>query len=99
MNLKKLALGAAAGAALLSAAPVFANPPGWAPAYGWRAPQRHPHYHYRAPAYVYYPARPVLVVPAPYYTAPRPVVVRAAPVIYGNIPVGPNVNIGFGVRF
>lgn len=87
MNLKKLALAAAAGATLLAAAPAFANPPHWAPAYGWRAPHHRPHYVYRAPAYVYVPA------PAPvYYYPPRPV-------IYGQVPVSPNLRIGFGVRF
>ena len=94
MNLKKLALATAAGAALLATAPAFANPPHWAPAHGWRAKHHHPHYVYRAPAYVYVPARPVYVpAPAPvYYYPPRPV-------IYGQVPVGPDVRIGFGVRF
>jgi hypothetical protein len=106
MKARTIALALAAGTTLLTAAPAFAQPPHHAPAYGWRAKHYHPHY-YRAPAYVYYPARPVVVVPAPYYYPPRPVVyypprpvvVPAAPVLYGNIPVSPNVNIGFGVRF
>ena len=91
MNLKRLALTAAAGTSLLAAAPAFADPPHWAPAYGWRAHNHYPHY-YRAPAYVYYPARPVVVAPPPaYYYTP-------APVLYGQIPVSPGVRIGFRVR-
>jgi len=108
MNLKKIALAAAAGTALLAAVPAFATPPHWAPANGWRARHypSHYYYHYRTPAYVVAP-RPVIVVPPPYsyapvapvVYAPRPVVVRPAPVIYGNIPIGSNAAIGFGVRF
>ena len=89
MKLKKLAL-AAAGAALLAAAPAFANPSHWAPAYGWRAKHFQPHY-YRAPAYVYYPAGPVVVAPPPYYYYYAP----PRPVIYGRVPVSPDIRIGF----
>jgi hypothetical protein len=93
MNLKRLSLAAAAGVSLLAAAPAFADPPHWAPAHGWRAQHHYPHYYYRAPAYVYYPARPVVIAPPPpaYYYAP-------APVIYGRIPVNPDLQIGFRVR-
>lgn len=92
MDLKKLALAAAAGTTLLVAAPVFADPPHWAPAHGWRAQHYQPrHYHYRAPAYVYYQPRPVYVPPpVVYYPPPRPV-------IYGNIPLDHGVRIGFAV--
>ena len=96
MDLKKLALAAAAGTTLLAAAPAFAHPPQWAPAYGWRAKPHHAHYYphyYRPPAYVYYPAQPVVVAPAEYYYAPP------RPVIYGQIPVGPDLRVSFGVRF
>jgi len=96
MNARKLALAIAAGSTLLVAAPAFATPPHWAPAHGWRAKPHHVHY-YRAPAYVYYPApRPVLVAPPAYYA---PAYYPPAPVIYGNIPISPNANIGFRVRF
>lgn len=101
MDLKKLALAAAAGTALLAAAPAFAHAPGWAPAYGWRAAPPRPHYVYRAPAYVYLPARPVyLRPPAPvYYARPAPVYYAPpAPVFYGKIPLSPGVQIGFRVR-
>ena len=92
MNARKIALAAAAGTALMAAVPAFANPPHWAPAYGWRAKHAYPHY-YRAPAYVYYPARPVVIAPPPpYYYAPP------APVFYGRIPVTPGVQVGFRVR-
>ena len=60
MNARKIALGLAAGAALMAAAPAFAHD------YGWRARHYHPHY-YRAPAYVYVPIRPLVVAPPPYY--------------------------------
>lgn len=82
MNWKKLALAAATGTAMLGASSAFANPPHWAPAYGW-----HPkHHHYRQ--------RPVVIyVPAPvYYYPPQ------RPVIYGHVPVNPAVRIGFGIR-
>ena len=90
MNSRKLALAFAAGASLLAAAPAFANPPQYAPAYGWRARPVYPYYYYRAPAYVYYAAPPVYVVP--------PTVVHVAPprpVIYGRFPVSHGVQIGF----
>ncbi len=91
MNLTKLALAAAAGSALLAAAPAFAHPPHWAPAHGWRAQHYRPHY-FRAPAYVYSPARPVVVAPPPYYYAPP------APVFYGRIPITPDLHVGFRLR-
>ena len=97
MRLKKLALLAAAGTTLLAAAPAFAHPPQWAPAHGWRTQvhhsHRHPHY-YRLPDYAYYPVPPVVIAPPPYYYAPPP-----RPVIYGRIPVNPNLRVDFGVRF
>jgi hypothetical protein len=69
----------------------FANPPHWAPAYGWRAH----HYHYYAP-------RPVYVVPAPrvVYAPPPPVVYPyyAAPVVVRPAPVYPAAP-GVSVRF
>jgi len=54
---------------LAASAPVLANPPHWAPAYGWR--EHRPH------VVRDYPARPVVV--APYYAPPR-VVYRPVPV-------------------
>ena len=96
MNFKKLALAAAAGTTLLAAAPVFADPPHWAPAHGWRAKHHHPHYvygyPYRVPAYVYYPPQPVYVPPPVVYYPPPP-----RPVIYGNIPLDRGTRIGFAV--
>lgn len=93
MTLKKLVLGIAAGASLLSAAPVFAHPPGWAPAHGWRAKHAQPYYpYYRAPAYVVVPARPVYVAPPPVVYVPPP-----RPVFYGTIPVSPGFQVGFRV--
>jgi len=89
VSLKKIVFAAAAAATLLSAAPAFAHPPGWAPAYGWRAPYRHPYYR---PAYVYAPPPVYYVQPAPVYYAPP------APVFYGQIPISPGVQIGFRVR-
>ena len=99
MNLKKIALATATGAALFAAIPAFAN--------GWD--HRHHARYYRAPAYGYYPARPVVVVPAPvyyvrpapvYYAPPAPVYYAPPrPVIYGQFPVGHNgrVSIGLGL--
>jgi hypothetical protein len=100
MNAKKIAIALAAGGTLLAAAPAFATPPHWAPAHGWRAKHHH-HHHYRGAAYVYYPARPVVVLPPRVVYAPPPPVYYAppAPVLYGHVPVGPNARVSFGVRF
>jgi hypothetical protein len=69
----------------------LANPPHWAPAYGWRA------HHYR-----YYAPRAVYVVPAPrvVYAPPPPVVYPyyAAPVVVRPAPVYPAAP-GVSVRF
>lgn len=80
---KKIAVLTAAGAALATAAPAFADPPYWAPAHGWRAK------HHREVVVVqhrpYYVARrvyvqaPVVVAPPVYY-APAP----AYGVVYGG---------------
>ena len=92
MNLKRIALSAAVGIGLLASLPAFAH--------GWGHGYRHSHYFHGAPAYVYYPAQPVVVMPPPVVYAPPPPVVYApaAPVIYGRIPVRPGVTVGFGVR-
>jgi len=96
MNWKKLAIAAAAGTALLGASSAFANPPHWAPAYGWHAKHRH-HYQPR-PVVIYAPA-PVYYAPPPvYYVAPPPRVVLPGPVIYGQVPVSPGVRVSFGMR-
>src|SRR5262245_5813324 len=64
----------------------LANPPHWAPAYGYRAK------HYSAPVRYYpaprpvYVARAVYVAPRPVYVAPRPVYVAPAPVVYAPHP-------------
>lgn len=102
MDLKKLALAAAAGATLFVAAPAFAQPPHWAPAHGWRAKHhqpRHHHYYYRAPAHVYYQPRPVYVPPPVAYYPPPPVVYYPPPrpVIYGQIPLDRGTRIGFAL--
>lgn len=104
MNLKKLALAAAAGTTLLAAAPAFADHRDhWTgPSDGWRAPYHRPHHshgyyrergYYMPPPPVYYtPPAPVYYSPpAPYYYAPR------SPVIYGRVPLGHNASIGFSL--
>ena len=99
MNLKKLALAAAAGTTLLAAAPAFADHrdhrDNWrGSSHGWRAPaHRHHSYHpgyYRARGY-YMPPPVYYTTPAPYYYAPR------SPVIYGQIPLGHHSSIGFSL--
>jgi hypothetical protein len=99
MKATTLALALAAGTTLLAASPAFADPGRGAPAYGWRANHHHPR-HFRAPAYVYVPARPVVVVPPPVvYAPPLPMIYAPpAPVIYGRVPVAPGVRVSFGVR-
>jgi hypothetical protein len=94
--LKKIliAVGTTAAATLGFAGSALADPPYWAPAYGWRA--HHYYHHY------YYAPRPVYVVPAPRYVyAPPPPVVYpyyAAPVVVRPAPVYPAAP-GFAVRF
>jgi hypothetical protein len=102
MDLKKLALAAAAGTTLLAAAPAFAEPQDWARGRdrGWQ--ERHFHRdHYRAPVrHAYYPphrvVERVVVVqqPAPVYYAPPP----AYPVLSAQVPIGRNANINFDLR-
>jgi len=102
MNAKTLVL-AVAGAALMVAAPAFADPPGHARAHGWRAKQPH---HHRTPAVVIYRPGPVIYAPAPVYYAPPPVIHVPArvyyapprPVLHGHIPVGPDLHVSFGLR-
>ncbi len=96
MNWKALAIAAAAGTALLGASSAFADPPRHAPAYGWRAKHHHPYRPRRvvvyAPAPVYYTPAPVVYAPPPvYYAPPRPV-------LYGHIPVSPDLRVSFGLR-
>lgn len=92
MNLKQITLAATAGLTLLAAAPVFAQSH-WNQGHGWRAPQRHHHYH-RPPVYVYAPPPVVYYAPpAPYYYAPPP-----RPVIYGSIPFG-DTRVRIGLQF
>jgi hypothetical protein len=84
----------------------LADPPHWAPAYGYHHKYKHKHKHHGH----YYAPRPVYVVPAPrvvyappppvvypYYAAP--VVVHPAPV-YRPVPVyppAPGVSIRFNI--
>ena len=98
MNLKKLALAAAAGTTLLAAAPAFADHRDhWrGQSYGWRAPH-HRHYYYnsyyRAPRY--YMPPPVTYYTPPYYYAPR--YYEPSPVIYGQVPLGRHSSLGFAL--
>ena len=95
MLTKKLLIAGALGAALAFAVPAFADPPHWAPAYGWRAK----HHHYRP----YYPARPALVVVPPqpcyYYAPPRVYYVPPRPAINPPAPVYPDWRVSIGLRF
>ena len=88
MNFKKLALAAAAGATLLSAAPVFAQSYYYGPAYRY---QPYRYHHHRHPVVVYEPAPYYYYPPAPaYYYEPRPVV-------YGRVPIGHHGRVGFAI--
>ncbi len=103
MNWKTLAIAAAAGTALLGATSAFADPPRHARAYGWHA--KHHHQHRQRPVVIYAPA-PVYYAPAPvyyppppvYYAPPRPRAVMPGPVLYGHIPVSPDLRVSFGLR-
>ena len=96
MLMKKLAI---AAAALGISGTALADPPYWAPAYGWHH-KHYKHHYYYAPA-------PVVVVPAPrVYYVPRPAyypapiyypapVYQPAPVYHpAPAPVTPSVSIG-----
>jgi hypothetical protein len=98
--LKKILLTVAGSAAALGfSSAVLADPPHWAPAYGWRANHGYYEHHYR-PYYVYgYAPRPVYVVPAPrvVYAPPPPVVYAPAPMfhpapVYGEPSVSIRLN-------
>ena len=89
--LKKTLLVLGATAATLGSGLALADPPYWAPAYGWRA--HHHHGYYDDDGYYYVPPRPVYVVPAPrvVYAPPPPVVYPypAAPVVVRPVPIYP----------
>ena len=111
MDLKKLALAAAAGTTLLAAAPAFAEPRDWERGrdYGRDHGRYERHFHrdhYRAPVrHGHYPPRRVVerVV-----ERERVVIVPVAPVYYDNpparpvlsaqVPIGRNANINFDLR-
>jgi hypothetical protein len=83
MNAKKTICMLSAGAMLVAAAPVFADPPYWARAHGYRDRDHDERVvvverHYRPRYYV---------VERPVYVAPRPVVVYREPVYYAPAPV------------
>jgi len=92
---KKVALTSAAGATLLLAGPAFADPPHWAPAYGWRA--KHAHYDRHYP-YAYAPPRVVVVTPPVVY-APPPPVVYAPPIMTGPVMWNLRVGVRLGGAF
>ncbi|MCC7047593.1 MAG: hypothetical protein IT562_12850 [Alphaproteobacteria bacterium] len=96
MNWKLFAVAAVTGTSLLGAVPAFADPPRHARAYGWHA--KHPHHRPR-PVVVYAPP-PVYYAPAPvYYAPPRVIYVPPPrPVIYGHIPVTPDLRVSIGLR-
>jgi hypothetical protein len=106
MNLKKLALAAAAGTTLLAAAPVFAQPQDWERDHDHRWQERrhdaeyyrHRDYRdHRAPERVYRHSERVVVVPvAPVYYAPAPV--QARPGITAQVPIGRNANLTLDVQ-
>jgi len=91
--LKKVLL---AAAALGFSGLALANPPHWAPAYGWRAH----HYYYARPRVIVVPAPRVVYAPPPpvaypYYAAP--VVLRPAPVYPAPVYAAPGVSIRFNL--
>jgi hypothetical protein len=109
MELKKLALAAAAGTTLLAAAPVFAQPQDWERDHDHRAQERrhdaeyyrhrdHRDYRdHRAPERDYRHSERVVVVPvAPVYYAPAPV--QSRPGITAQVPIGRNANLTLDVQ-
>ena len=111
MTLKKLALAAAAGTALLSAPGAFAAPHDYdrydnydrhdraarsARDHRWH--ERDRHYHPRPEPVVYAPPR-VVFQPVPYYVAqPAPAYPSQPREIYGTFPIG-KTDVRVGVQF
>ena len=109
VNLKTLALAAAAGTALLSAPVAFANPHDydrpshWSRDHDYRSYHRdyrdyrdarwHERHHHYYPRYA---ARPVVVQPVPYYA--QPAYAPAPREIFGTFPLG-NTDVRVGVQF
>jgi hypothetical protein len=96
---KKIAVTAAAGAALAAALPAYADSPHWGPSHGYRAghwdnrhhrghyhPQRHQVIVVQPRPYIYLPPRVVVLYPGPVY-APYPQPMPSHP--------GWDVNVGF----
>lgn len=95
---KKIAVTAAAGAALAATVPAYADSPYWAPAHGYSSghwDHRHHHGYYpqhrqvivvQPRPYVYLPPRIVVLIPGPVY-APYPQPAPSQP--------GWDVNVGF----
>jgi hypothetical protein len=101
--LKKILLAVGSTAALGLSTAALANPPYWAPAYGWHE-HEYEHWHHHHRGYYYYAPAPVVVVPAPrvvyappppvaypYYAAP--VAVAPAPAAVIAAPIAPGVSI------
>ncbi|HXR58899.1 MAG TPA: hypothetical protein VN747_06240 [Burkholderiales bacterium] len=95
--LKKLALTALAGTALMAASSAFAHDGHWDRGHRWHHGYYAPHrvvvvprapVYYAPPAPVYYaPPAPVYYSPAPVYVAPRPTIVYRQP--------GFSIGVGF----
>jgi hypothetical protein len=105
MNLKTLALAAAAGTALLSAPGAFANPHDydrpsqWARDHDYRAHHDYRDYRWNERRHYYHPryvAQPVVLQPVPYYA--QPAYSPAPREIYGTFPIG-KTDVRVGVQF
>ncbi|MFN2646848.1 MAG: hypothetical protein ABR570_17810 [Burkholderiales bacterium] len=95
--LKKTLFTLATTAVLAFSGAALADPPHWAPAYGYYKHKHHRHYY--APAPVVVPAPRVVYAPPPpvaypYYAAP--VIVQPEPVA---VPVYPAAPAGVSIRF
>ena len=107
--LKKVLLAASTAAAAFGSTAVLADPPHWAPAYGYRGHYEHEyreheyreHYGHERWRYrpVYVAPQPVYVVPAPrvVYAAPPAPVVYPAPVYPAPVYGDPSISIRFNL--
>ncbi|OGA02435.1 MAG: hypothetical protein A2W68_19705 [Betaproteobacteria bacterium RIFCSPLOWO2_02_64_14] len=87
MNAKKTVCMLSAGAALAVAIPVFADPPHWAPAHGYR----HKHERVVVVERRYRPVVREVIVERPVYIRRRPVVVYEEPAYYAAPPAAVTV--------
>jgi len=94
---RTLAIALGAALALGTVLPAAADPPRWAPAYGWK----HKHHGPRTVAWVAPPVVAYVAPPVVAYVPPPVVVIRSRPVyVYPAVPRRePGWDVSIGIRF